>query len=152
MDKLDIIQPPPIPQPFGKWRITHLSGTPGCLPPTTACPPPCFTPGSALGRPGEALWGSCWLRGGRGSGARGTVSLSDDWAMHFHPNWNEWWYILQGEWEWNIEGIRKIVKKGDVAFIKRNKKHKITAKGNEMAIRLAVSRSDVDHVYVKEDY
>ena len=72
--------------------------------------------------------------------------------MHFHPNWDEWWYILQGKWEWNIEGKRKIVKKGEVAFIKRNKKHKITAEGNEMAIRLAVSRSDVDHVYVKDDY
>jgi quercetin dioxygenase-like cupin family protein len=39
------------------------------------------------------------------------------------------------------------VKKGDIVFIERNKRHKITAIGNEQAIRLAVSRDDVDHIY-----
>ena len=19
---------------------------------------------------------------------------------HYHPDWNEWWYIVDGEWEW----------------------------------------------------
>ena len=37
-------------------------------------------------------------------------------------------------------------------FIQRNKKHKITAIGEKIAIRLAVSRSDVDHVYESENY
>ena len=23
---------------------------------------------------------------------------------HYHPDWNEWWYIYEGEWEWEIEG------------------------------------------------
>ena len=45
---------------------------------------------------------------------------------------------------------KKIVKKGDVVFIERNRKHKITAIGNEIAIRLAVSRADVEHVYPGE--
>ena len=26
---------------------------------------------------------------------------------HYHPNWNEWWYIVKGEWEWEIEGKEK---------------------------------------------
>ena len=69
---------------------------------------------------------------------------------HYHPDWNEWWYILEGEWEWEIEGeIRKIYK-GDVVFMKKNRIHKITAAGNKPAIRMAVSRSDVAHVYPKE--
>ena len=72
--------------------------------------------------------------------------------MHYHPEWDEWWYIVKGEWIWNIEGEEKKVKEGDVIFIERNRIHKITASGKELAIRLAVSRADVDHVYEKEDY
>ena len=41
---------------------------------------------------------------------------------------------------------------GEVVFIEQGKKHKITASGNQMAIRLAVSRYDVDHVYEEENY
>jgi CMP-N-acetylneuraminic acid synthetase/quercetin dioxygenase-like cupin family protein len=70
--------------------------------------------------------------------------------LHFHPNWNEWWYILKGEWKWSIEGEKIIVKKGDFVFIEKGKRHKITAMGNEIAIRLAVSRADVEHVYPVE--
>jgi CMP-N-acetylneuraminic acid synthetase/quercetin dioxygenase-like cupin family protein len=69
---------------------------------------------------------------------------------HFHPDWDEWWYIISGSWEWNIEGDKKIVSKGDLVFIPRGKWHKITAIGSEIAIRLAVSRHDVDHVYASE--
>ena len=68
--------------------------------------------------------------------------------LHYHPNWNEWWYIIDGEWEWEIEGKKKIVKKGDVVFMQKGRKHKITAAGNKIAIRLAVSRADVEHVYL----
>ena len=66
---------------------------------------------------------------------------------HWHPDWNEWWYIIDGEWEWLIEGTVKRIKKGDIVFIEKGKKHKITAVGDKPAIRLAVSRSDVEHVY-----
>ena len=72
--------------------------------------------------------------------------------MHFHPDWDEWWYIIDGQWEWMIEGEPKIVTAGDVVFINRNRKHKITAVGKKIAIRLAVSRADVDHIYDPEDY
>ena len=72
--------------------------------------------------------------------------------MHHHPDWDEWWYIVEGEWEWTIEDKPKKVVKGDVVFINRNRKHKITAVGEKMAIRLAVSRADVDHVYDSDNY
>ena len=71
---------------------------------------------------------------------------------HFHPDWDEWWYILQGEWIWTIEGKDKIIKEGQVVFIERGRQHKITASGNKMAIRLAVSRYDVDHIYDETSY
>ena len=44
------------------------------------------------------------------------------------------------------------VKKGDVVLIQKGRKHKITAVGDSVAIRLAVSRYDVDHVYDEKDY
>ena len=69
---------------------------------------------------------------------------------HYHAKWNEWWYILEGEWEWEIDNKKRIVKKGDIVFMKKNRPHKITAKGEKIAIRMAVSRSDVEHVYVQK--
>jgi len=71
--------------------------------------------------------------------------------LHCHPDWNEWWYIVKGMWKWEIEGKTYIVKKGDVVFIEKNKLHKITAIGDEPAIRLAVSRDLVPHVYPENE-
>ena len=70
--------------------------------------------------------------------------------LHYHPNWNEWWYIVKGQWKWELEGKVFIVNKGDIVFIKKNKWHKITAIGDEPAIRLAISRDRVQHVYKEE--
>jgi quercetin dioxygenase-like cupin family protein len=67
---------------------------------------------------------------------------------HYHPDWNEWWYIIDGSWEWQIEEETIIVNEGDIVLIEKGKRHKITAVGDKPAIRLAVSRADVDHVYL----
>lgn len=67
--------------------------------------------------------------------------------LHYHPNWNEWWYIIKGLWKWEIEGKEFIVRKNDIVFIEKGKIHKITAMGEEPAIRLAISRADVPHIY-----
>lgn len=69
---------------------------------------------------------------------------------HHHPDWNEWWFIVEGEWEWEIEGETKKIVAGDIVFMRKNRKHKITATGNSRATRMAVSRSDVAHVYEDE--
>ena len=67
--------------------------------------------------------------------------------LHHHNDWNEWWYIVQGVWLWEIEGEEFLVRQGDVVFIEKNKWHKITAAGEGPAIRLAVSRDKVAHIY-----
>ncbi len=67
--------------------------------------------------------------------------------LHYHSDWDEWWLIMKGEWNWFVEGRNLTVKEGDVVFIERFKKHKITAIGDQQAIRLAVSREDVNHIY-----
>jgi quercetin dioxygenase-like cupin family protein len=66
---------------------------------------------------------------------------------HYHPGWNEWWFILAGKWEFEIDGEAREIVTGDVVFIEKGKVHKITAIGDQMAIRLAVSRNDVEHIY-----
>ena len=66
---------------------------------------------------------------------------------HYHPNWNEWWYIVDGTWEWLVEGESFVVSKGDLVFIQKGKWHKITALGHKPAIRLAVSKDQVAHIY-----
>ena len=66
---------------------------------------------------------------------------------HHHPDWNEWWYIVEGEWEWEFEGEIKKIVEGDIVFMEKNRKHQITASGSNRAIRMAVSRADVAHVY-----
>ena len=71
--------------------------------------------------------------------------------LHYHPNWNEWWYIIRGEWEWEVEGETMPVKQGQMVFIPKNKWHKITAIGDKPAVRLAVSRADVAHIYKDEE-
>jgi len=70
---------------------------------------------------------------------------------HFHPDWNEWWYIVEGEWDWDIEGEVKKIVKDDIVFMGKGRKHKITAAGSSRAIRMAVSRADVEHVYDIDD-
>ena len=67
---------------------------------------------------------------------------------HYHSKWNEWWLIIDGEWKFEIENKIYHLKQNDLILIKKNKIHKITAIGKKPAIRLAVSRSDVEHIYV----
>ena len=69
---------------------------------------------------------------------------------HYHAKWNEWWFILRGEWRFDIEDESHLVKAGDLVFIEKGKKHKITAVGDVIASRLAVSRYDVEHVYAEK--
>ena len=68
---------------------------------------------------------------------------------HYHPSWDEWWHIIQGDWTFEIANVTHAVQKGDFIFIPRNVWHKITVRGEQPGIRLAVSRADVIHSYEK---
>ena len=71
--------------------------------------------------------------------------------LHYHHNADECWVIMQGEWEWFIEGEgTKKVAKDDIVVVQKDTPHKITCIGNEPGIRFAVTRPDVDHVYAEE--
>ena len=48
--------------------------------------------------------------------------------MHYHYDWDEWWYIIEGEWDWLIEGQTKRINAGEVIFIERNMNNGINEK------------------------
>jgi quercetin dioxygenase-like cupin family protein len=70
---------------------------------------------------------------------------------HFHPDADENWVILDGEWEWWIEGLgTQKVTKHDIIVVPRETWHKITCVGNKPGVRYAITRPDVNHVYENE--
>lgn len=68
--------------------------------------------------------------------------------LHFHPDADECWVIMAGEWEWYIEGqgTRRVFK-DDIVLVPCGVKHKITCVGDGPAVRFAITAPDVDHVY-----
>ena len=68
--------------------------------------------------------------------------------LHYHPDTDECWIILKGQYEWFIDGMgSRIVSKNDIVLVPKNIKHKITCIGNESAIRFAITKPDVEHIY-----
>jgi mannose-6-phosphate isomerase-like protein (cupin superfamily) len=68
--------------------------------------------------------------------------------LHLHPDADECWVIMEGEWEWYIEGEGvKRVGPGHVVVVRKGTPHRITCVGDEPGIRFAVTRPDVNHVY-----
>ena len=71
---------------------------------------------------------------------------------HFHPDADENWVILDGEWEWWIDniGTRK-VKTHDIIVVPKGVLHQIKCVGSKPGVRYAITKPDVNHVYLKED-
>ena len=68
---------------------------------------------------------------------------------HYHPDADENWVILDGEWEWWIEGKgTKIVKKNDFIVVPNNTWHHIKCTKGP-GVRYAITQPDVEHVYEK---
>ena len=70
---------------------------------------------------------------------------------HYHPDADENWVIMEGEWEWWIEGIgTTTVKKGDIVVVPKGTWHLIKCIGNQAGVRYAITAPDVNHVYADE--
>ena len=68
---------------------------------------------------------------------------------HFHPDADECWVIIEGEWEWFIEGQgTKKVKKDDIVVVPKGTPHQIKCIGKHPGIRFAITKPDVNHVYI----
>lgn len=71
--------------------------------------------------------------------------------LHYHPDADECWFIVEGQWEWFIEGEgTKKAQKNDIILVKKNIKHQIKVVGKEVGVRLAITKPDVEHVFVEE--
>ena len=69
---------------------------------------------------------------------------------HYHPDADENWVIMDGVWEWWIEGKgKKIVKQNDIVVVPKGIPHLITCIEGPGA-RYAITKPDVNHVYVNE--
>ena len=67
---------------------------------------------------------------------------------HYHKYADENWIILDGEWEWYIEGCeKKKVKKGDFVLVPRGTWHQIKCVGKGAGLRYAITQPDVEHIY-----
>jgi len=68
--------------------------------------------------------------------------------LHFHPDADECWVIMAGDWEWFIEGEgTKKVSTNDIIVVQKGVKHQITCIGDTPGIRFAITAPDVNHVY-----
>ena len=67
--------------------------------------------------------------------------------LHYHPDADECWIVLEGEYVWEIENKVKRVSTGDIVVVKANTFHKITTVGNVPAARLAITKPNVEHIY-----
>lgn len=71
--------------------------------------------------------------------------------LHYHPNADECWVILAGEWEWYIDGEgTKRVSTNDIVVVQKGVKHQITCVGETPGVRFAITAPDVDHVYAEK--
>ena len=66
---------------------------------------------------------------------------------HYHPDADENWVILDGEWEWWIEGKgTQTVTKHDIIVVPKDTWHKIKCTKGP-GVRYAVTQPDVTHTY-----
>ena len=70
---------------------------------------------------------------------------------HYHPDADENWVILKGEWEWWIDGLgTKIVKENDFVVVPKGTWHQIKCVGDKIGVRYAITKPDVKHTYLGE--
>jgi quercetin dioxygenase-like cupin family protein len=97
-------------------------------------------------RHGEPPWSEWLFTDGRNS-----VSLICDAPglendAHLHPDFNEWWIVLQGEFIWEIGDYPPLrARAGDVVICPRKLRHSIKTVGTETSLRLAVSKRGSNH-------
>jgi len=67
---------------------------------------------------------------------------------HYHPDADENWVIMDGEWEWWIEGSGTTsVKTGEIVVVPKGVWHHIKCVGTSPGVRYAITAPDVNHVY-----
>jgi len=67
---------------------------------------------------------------------------------HYHPEADENWVIMDGCFEWWIDGQgTKKVKTNDIIVVPKGTWHQIKCVGDSIGVRYAITKPDVGHVY-----
>ena len=67
---------------------------------------------------------------------------------HYHPDADENWVVMEGEWEWWIDGQgTKQVKENDIIVVPKKTWHQIKCIGDSVSVRYAITKPDVTHIY-----
>jgi len=67
---------------------------------------------------------------------------------HYHPDADENWVVMEGEWEWWIDGQgTKRVKENDVIVVPKKTWHQIKCVGDSVGVRYAITKPNVEHIY-----
>jgi mannose-6-phosphate isomerase-like protein (cupin superfamily) len=100
------------------------------------------------GKMGNGSWAARLVYNERFGGVLIQQQPGEGNRLHYHPDADECWVILAGEWEWFIEGegTRK-VSVNDIIVVQKGVKHQITCVGDQPGMRFAITGPDVNHVY-----
>jgi len=71
---------------------------------------------------------------------RGAAPPAETDKGHFHLDYSEFWFIMEGQIDYLIEGMPLIsATQGDVVYVPKGRYHRATAGGTGMATRLAIN-------------
>ena len=69
--------------------------------------------------------------------------------LHYHPDADECWIIMDGKLEWVIGNLPPTkVQKNDIIVVKAGTHHLIRNVGNTPGLRFAFTKPDVEHIHV----
>ena len=60
---------------------------------------------------------------------------------------DEFWIVLKGQLKWEFDDEAVIANTGDVVLARAGRWHRITVVGDQPAVRLAIVKPDVLHIY-----
>ena len=74
--------------------------------------------------------------------------------LHYHLDADEMWVILEGAANYIVEGdngemFGMVAQTGDIIVVTAGRRHMITAVGEYPAVRLAVTKPNVEHTYAE---
>lgn len=97
-------------------------------------------------RHGDAPWSEVLLNDGRNLAVLIANNPGEANDAHVHPDFNEWWIVMQGELIWEVGDYPPIhAKKGDVVISPAGTRHSIKTVGTEMSLRMGITNPEGNH-------
>ena len=99
-----------------------------------------------VARHGEPPWAEALFTDGRNNVVLICNAPGQENDAHAHPDFNEWWVVLQGELIWEIGDYAPLrANKGDVVMAPKGRRHGIRTVGSENSLRLGITHPESNH-------